>query len=78
MTRKVLTRKLLSRRMKEIDGDIFEIITFEETTEINGRKGFGFNTVMKRTPYKEDHEIEVTDATKSLIQSIANKKEYLK
>jgi hypothetical protein len=58
--------------MEEIDGDIYEIIQYENIVEHNGERTTQISGRIYKTPYRSQN-IEVTDDTKSLIDSIKNK-----
>jgi hypothetical protein len=65
-------RKIINRKMEEIDGTIYEIVQYEETVEYNG-ESINHQTVrVYKTPYRSQN-IEVTDDTKLLIDRIKNK-----
>ena len=58
--------------MKEIDGDIYEIIQYENIVEHNGKRITQQSGKIYKTPYRSQN-IEVTDDTKLLITRIKNK-----
>jgi hypothetical protein len=65
-------RKIIRRKMEEIDGTIYEIIQFEDTIEQGDEKITRQSVQVWKTPYRSQN-IEVTDDTKSLINCIKNK-----
>lgn len=65
-------KKIINRKMEEIDGDIYEIIKIENTIEKGDEKIIQQSVQIWKTPYRSQN-IEVTDDTKSLIDSIKNK-----
>lgn len=65
-------KKIINRKMEEIDGNIYEIIQYETIVEYNGERITQQSGRIYKTPYR-DQNIEVTDDTKSLIDNIKNK-----
>ena len=65
-------RKIISRKMEEIDGTIYEIIEIEDTVEIGDEELTRKSVQIRKTPYR-DQNIEVSDSTKALIDNIKNK-----
>ena len=65
-------RKIINRKMEEIDGDIYEIIQYENIVEYNGERINHQSVRVYKTPYR-DQNIEVSNSTKTLIDNIKNK-----
>ncbi len=65
-------RKIINRKMEEIDGTIYEIVQFEDIVKQGDEKITRQSVQVWKTPYRSQN-IEVTDDTKSLIDSIKNK-----
>ena len=65
-------KKIINRKMEEIDGTIYEIIQYENIVEHNGERITQQSGRIYKTPYR-DQNIEVTDSTKTLIDNIKNK-----
>jgi hypothetical protein len=65
-------KKIINRKMEEIDGTIYEIIQYENIVEHNGERITQQIGRIYKTPYR-DQNIEVTDSTKTLINNIKNK-----
>ena len=69
----IYLRKIINQKMEEIDGTIYEIVQFEDTSIEKGEETSTRQSVqVRKTPYR-DQNIEVTDDTKSLINNIKNK-----
>jgi hypothetical protein len=67
-----MTRKIIKREMRQgADGEIYQFTHFEETVEHEDDEITRSCFRIMRTPYKADQEVEVTDATKFLIEKIA-------
>ena len=65
-------KKIINRKMEEIDGNIYEIIQYETIVEYNGERITQQSGRIYKTPYR-DQEVEVSNSTKALIDNIKNK-----
>ena len=65
-------KKIINRKMEEIDGTIYEIIQYENIVEYNGERITQESVRVYKTPYR-DQNIEVSNSTKTLIDNIKNK-----
>lgn len=65
-------RKIINRKMEEIDGTIYEIIQFEDIIKQGDEKITRQSVQVWKTPYRSQN-IEVSNDTKLLINRIKNK-----